>query len=438
MTADVQPDASAPGEPDDPRDPGRWSAAQWAALIENHPTVMLVIDPEDGRIVHANRAAEAFYGWSRDGLRSRTISDINTLSTEEVAAEMQAARLTERAYFRFRHRLASGEVRDVEVHSGPVAIDGRQLLFSLITDGAERREAMAALRFSDELARTIISSAPMGIAVADLDGQLVDVNPAMTAITGYSRDELIGSNLRRFTHPDDLASTDDHLAQLRDEAVDAYRLEKRYVRQDGSDAIVEVSSSLLRDAAGAPHRLLGVVHDQTANRRLTEQARGARADAERLRRLDKTKNAFLSAMSHELRTPLTVLVGMSETLATRRDRLDEQAVARLEASLCEQAHRLSGLVEDLLQVDRLSRGALMSERARFDVAALVHRIATASPAIDRLELRLPASLAVVADPLQVEQTVVNLLSNADKYAPDGPVHLAVDPVGADWLPRGGP
>lgn len=434
MGADVQrTPASEPRSrgPVDPPDPSRWSAEEWASLIDSHGTVMLVIDPTDGRIVHANRAAEGLYGWSRAELCQRTIDEINTLSAEEVAAEMEAARRAERAYFRFRHRLASGEVRDVEVHSGPVPIGDRELLFSVIIDGAERQEAMAALRASDELAHNIIRSAPIGIAVADLDGQLVEANQAMTTISGYSHDELIGSNIRRLTHPDDLALTDDYLAQVRDGVTETFFGEKRYVRPDGSEAIVEVYTSLLHDTAGAPQRYLGIVRDRTETRRLAEQAQSDREDAERLQRLDRAKNAFLSAVSHELRTPLTVIIGMSETLKTHRPDLEESLVARLEASVLEQSTRLSRLVDDLLQVDRLSRGALVSERSWFDIVELVRRVAAASPLSDRLDLRLPTSHRVHADPVQVEQTLTNLVSNAAKYAPDGPVHVVVDALGAD-------
>src|SRR5512147_2037247 len=99
-------------------------------MFEVNSAIKLLIDPESGKIIDANPAATRFYGWSLDELRNMRITDINTLSSSEVAAEMDDARTRRRDYFRFRHRTARGEVRHVEVNSGPLEVDGRELLFS--------------------------------------------------------------------------------------------------------------------------------------------------------------------------------------------------------------------------------------------------------------------------------------------------------------------
>ncbi len=108
--------------------------------------VKLLVDPESGRIVDANPAAAAFYGYPLEQLRSLRISDINTLTAEEIAAEMAAACAERRRHFLFRHRLASGAIREVEVYSGKVRVHGRTLLLSLIHDVTERCRAEEALR----------------------------------------------------------------------------------------------------------------------------------------------------------------------------------------------------------------------------------------------------------------------------------------------------
>ena len=106
----------------------RESEARFRGLFEDNQAVMLLIDPDTGQIVDANRAAVAYYGYPRDALRGMTIWEINILPREEVLAEMTQARTGERRHFLFRHRLASGEVRDVEVYSGPVSVAGKTLL----------------------------------------------------------------------------------------------------------------------------------------------------------------------------------------------------------------------------------------------------------------------------------------------------------------------
>lgn len=107
-------------------------------LFEKSLAVQLLIDPESGCILDANPAACAFYNFDREALTRLTITDINTASPAEVVAEMQRARREERNFFRFRHRLATGEVRDVEVYSSPILGGGRTLLHSIVIDVTAR------------------------------------------------------------------------------------------------------------------------------------------------------------------------------------------------------------------------------------------------------------------------------------------------------------
>ena len=127
-------------------------------VFERNPAVQLLVDPADGRIVEANPAACEFYGYDRAALAAHRIGDLNVATAAEIAAAMEDAARRQRSRFAFRHRLASGEVRDVEVTSGPVEVGGRVLLHSIVHDVSERRrseELQAALfRISDVASRT--------------------------------------------------------------------------------------------------------------------------------------------------------------------------------------------------------------------------------------------------------------------------------------------
>ena len=131
----------------DHRDDGSF----YKAVFDINTAIKLLIDPAGGAIIDANEAAVEFYGWSLDELCQMRITDINELSRDEVAAEMQLARSGRRRYFRFRHRTKGGEVRHVEVHSGPVELGDRQLLLSIIHDVTERDALAAQLRASQQL-----------------------------------------------------------------------------------------------------------------------------------------------------------------------------------------------------------------------------------------------------------------------------------------------
>jgi PAS domain S-box-containing protein len=128
----------------------RESEARYRSLFENNHAVMLLIDPDNAAITDANPAACAYYGWSREELKKRRIDEINTLTSKEVSAEMQLALSEKRNQFFFKHRRADGTIRDVEVYSGPILLKGKFLLYSIVHDITERKQAeekiLASLR----------------------------------------------------------------------------------------------------------------------------------------------------------------------------------------------------------------------------------------------------------------------------------------------------
>ncbi|MEW8028231.1 MAG: EAL domain-containing protein [Candidatus Thiodiazotropha sp.] len=123
----------------------RLSEERFRMLFEANKAVMLTIDPDSGSILAANRAAAEYYGYTIDQLMKMNINEINILSKKEIAQEMSKARKEERNHFMFRHALASGEIRDVEVHSGPFIWNGKQVLYSIIHDITDRKRAEAEL-----------------------------------------------------------------------------------------------------------------------------------------------------------------------------------------------------------------------------------------------------------------------------------------------------
>jgi PAS domain S-box-containing protein len=123
----------------------RESEQQYRDMFEKNTAIKLFIDPGSGAILRANQAAAGFYGYPIAGLEKMNISQINTLPAPEIELEMEQAASQNRQYFNFRHRLASGELRDVEVYSGPIQSGGRIGLYSIIHDVTGRKKAEAEL-----------------------------------------------------------------------------------------------------------------------------------------------------------------------------------------------------------------------------------------------------------------------------------------------------
>ena len=114
--------------------------AIYDSLFQNNHSVMFIVHPATGKIIDANKQACRFYGYTWEQMTTLTIMDINTFSEKEIKAEMQRAKQQERNHFYFKHRLANGEIRDMEVYSGPISVRGEDLLYSIAYDITERKK----------------------------------------------------------------------------------------------------------------------------------------------------------------------------------------------------------------------------------------------------------------------------------------------------------
>jgi two-component system, sensor histidine kinase and response regulator len=119
----------------------RQSEERFRIMFEHHDCIMLLVNQEDGQIVDGNQAAANFYGYSREGLRRMKITQINQSMPDQVHASTRHAAAQHQNFFIFPHRLASGAIRRVEVHSSPLLYQNRRLLFSIIHDVTERQQA---------------------------------------------------------------------------------------------------------------------------------------------------------------------------------------------------------------------------------------------------------------------------------------------------------
>jgi two-component system NtrC family sensor kinase len=148
------------------------SEERFRTMFEGHASVMLLIEPVSGQIIDANQAAEAFYGYPRAVLCSMNIEMINALPSAEASAARQQAASQQRNMFIFPHRLASGEVRTVEVHSSPIDIQGQQILFSVISDVTDRQKTEQELKERQQYLIVLNEIAQAALASQDIQATM--------------------------------------------------------------------------------------------------------------------------------------------------------------------------------------------------------------------------------------------------------------------------
>ena len=250
----------------------RENEMRYRQMFENTPAVKLILNPETGEIVDANRAACVFYGYSKEELTEKQIWDINVTDAEEVRYEMARATSQRRNFFHFQHRTSHGDIRDVEVHSGPVHLHGKTLLYSIITDITDRKRAEEALQESQGKFRSIFDFASVGIYQADRDGQFLTVNESLVRILGYdSAEDLQSRNLA-----DDIYHDRNQRAMILaewDSGKNTTDVEVQWRRKDGTLIWVQMNAHAVKGRSGETVYYEAFVQDISARKRAEEVMR---------------------------------------------------------------------------------------------------------------------------------------------------------------------
>ena len=378
---------------------------------------IFMLDP-DGRVASWNPGAERLKGYKRQEILGKHLS---VFYPQEAVDRRWPHHELEVAAREGRFEDEGWRVRkDGSQFWANVVItalrDGSGLLqgFAKITrDLTERRAAEEKLRESEENFRLLLEGVEeYAIFLLDPEGRVTSWNAGAQRITGYTAAEIIGHSFERFFLPTDVAAG--HPAAELRQAMLNRRSEDRgwRLRKDGSRFWAEAIVTSLRDAGGRLRGFAKVVRDLSEKKRMESLAEQGRHSTE-----------FLAMLAHELRNPLApirnalAIISASEQ-GNKRVKWSREVIER-------QTEHLTRLVDDLLDVSRITRGKLRMQSSSVDLNMTLQRaIESSRPLIDkrghRLHVSTPSAPVMVnGDMTRLAQVAANLINNAAKYTPEG-------------------
>jgi PAS domain S-box-containing protein len=308
---------------------------------------------------------------------------------------------------------------------------------------AEQQKLDQRLRDQHFYTRSLIESNIDALMTTDPAGIITDVNRQMEALTGCTRDELIGAPFKNyFTDPERAAAGIKRV--LREKKITNYELTAR--ARDGKMTVVSYNATTFYDRDRTLQGVFAAARDITERRHIEqmlqeknvelESAKSvAEQTVERLEEVEQLKKGFLSTVSHELRTPLTSIRGSLGLLASGAAGPLPDHVVEVVALAERNAIRLMALIEDILDLERLETGKIELQMTRVPIASILRRAMESLAAFGAHGVTVDApnvSSSIDVDADRIVQVLVNLLSNAVKFSPPGGVVTIAVTVDGQW------
>jgi PAS domain S-box-containing protein len=374
----------------------------------------------EGRVTYLNGVAETLTGWTQADAAGRPLLEVFHIVDEHTrqVAENPALRTLQEGVVvgLANHSILiarDGSERPVDDSAAPILDEsgtavGAVLVFRDVTERRRAEEAQARLA-------AIVESSQDAIVSKTLDGVIRTWNAGAERLFGYKAEEAVGRPITLIIPPDRLDEEKEILARLtRGERIEHYETVR--VAKDGRQLDISLTISPVRDAEG---RIIGaskIARDITERRQAEEALRAA---LEALREADRRKDEFLALLAHELRNPLAPLRNGLEVMRLASG--DARAVARSRDIMDRQLSHMVRLIDDLLDVSRISRNKMELRRSRVLLADVVSSaVETARPALEAAGHELTVSLPpepiyLDADLTRLAQVFGNLLNNSAKY-----------------------
>jgi len=371
----------------------------------------------DGRVLWANKAELELLGIAAEQYIGQPI--VHFHSNPEAGAKL-LKRLLNGESLRNEPavlRTSDGKNKRVLIDSNALWENGQFLRSRCFTRDVGDEYVVAEAR---ALLAAIVESSDDAVVSKTLDGKISSWNDGAERLFGYSAAEMVGSSILKIIPPELHHEEAKILAKLT-EGGRIEHFETRRMRKDGTQVEVSLSVSPVKDASGRVIGASKVARDNSLRKRVEAQ----------LRDMARYKDEFIITLGHELRNPLAPISNVAEMLLLSSDETSEERNMCL--ILKRQVQQMSRLLDDVMEVSRISRGKIQFRREPVDLLAVISRaVETSRPLIDahthRLVLSIPEkSVRVNGDAARLVQAFANILNNAAKYTPDGgEIRLSVE------------
>jgi PAS domain S-box-containing protein len=393
-----------------------------AAIVESSDDI-IVSETLDGIITSWNQGAERTLAYTAEEAIGQHVSMLMPLEakedTEKVLGRIRRGEKVD--HYQTKRQRKDGTIVDVSITVSPIRnADGEIIGASKVGRDITGIQKTAELR---ERLAAIIESSDDIIVSKNLDGIIESWNKGAERILGYRADEMIGKHVSLMFPPECKEDTEKILGRIRrGEKVDHY--ETKRLRKDGTVIDVSLTVSPIRDASG---KIIGA---SKIGRDITQQKR---IEAERIE-ADRRKDEFLAMLAHELRNPLASISSALQLFG----RLEtERELEWAKDVIQRHVRHLARLIDDLLDISRITRGKIRLRKEPVNLSPIVSSaVEVVRPLIEErkheLGVSLTRTLRLEADPLRLEQILVNLLTNAAKYTEaGGHIGLSARPEGPE-------
>jgi PAS domain S-box-containing protein len=436
--------------------------AQLSKILRSTNDAVIATD-RIAEVTYMNTAAEYLTGWQVAEALGREITQVFRLIDENSGEEVtnpvpQVLRSGQVSFLNDSTAMIDrqGIRRSVGDSASPIYLPSGEIdgAVMVLWDMSDRKRTADALRESEIRFRSAFETAAIGMALNDLDGRFFKVNQALCEILGYSESELLSLTYQEITHADHMQSDSEAVQSLLRGEISSFHLEKRLWHKDGYIVWISLSVSLVRNINQQPIYLIAQlqnisdrkqaeialfqlnkeledrVNQRTEDLKQTESSliatneQLAQANAE-LARATRLKDEFLANMSHELRTPLNAILGMAEGMQDSVfGEVNEPQIKALQTIERSGSHLLS-LINDILDIAKIASGQIELEYTPISVemlcqSSLVFIKQQAHKKQIQLETKLQPNLPDLnVDERRIRQVLINLLTNAVKFTPQG-------------------